>query len=180
MLKYSYLISLFSLLYFSSLISIVSFHSILLFSHPSCVCALHCNSIYESILKMRIITREVIPASQRRGKIYKTNESKVYLSRKCYGHIFTHDSTPTARKQVGVHSNREEPPHPLQAGGCPCGHSSSTVLSCTFLGSWLRHLTKNLHADLFAMALCSASTILYLVYFHDSPLFHSSISLLCW
>ena len=124
----SYFFVFSSLFFFTNFHSLFS-HSILLFSHPSCVCALHCNSICRKHFKDENSHAEVIPASQRRGENLQNNESNCTYQ----GNVMDTSSLMTQRngkKQVGVHSNREEPPHPLQAGGCPCGHSSSTVLSC--------------------------------------------------
>lgn len=104
-------------------------HSILLFSHLSCVCVLHCKSICRKHFKDENSHAEVIPASQRRGENLQNNESTCTYQ----GNVMDTSSLMTqhnGKKQVGVHSNREDPPHPLQASGCPCGHSSSTVLSC--------------------------------------------------
>jgi len=129
MLKYSYLVSLFSPPYFCSLISIVSFpipfYCFLIFL----VCVCYAATPYEkSILNMRIVTWRSSLHLSVEGKIYKTMNPIVPIQEMLWTHLLT--IQPNGKKQVGVHSSREEPPHPLQTRRCPCGHNSSIVLSC--------------------------------------------------
>ena len=115
---------------FSSLISIVSFPIpfycfLLIFL---CVCVVHCNSIWKKHFKYKNSHVEVIPASPCRGENLQNNESSsTYQGNVMDTSLMTQ---PNGKKQVGVHSNREEPPHPWQTSGYPRGHNSYTVLSC--------------------------------------------------
>lgn len=169
---------------FSSLFFFTNFHSlfphsILLFSpHLSlCVCVVHCNSIRKKLFKYENSHVEVIPASPCRGENLQNNESScTYQGNVMDTSLMTQ---PNGKKQVRVHSNREEPPHPWQTSGYPRGHNSYIVLSC--LSQCLPETSDKIfmpeslcHGPVF----CLYHNISCLL--HNSPLFHSSISFLCW
>lgn len=165
MLKYSYLVSLFSPLYFSSLISIVSFPIpfycfLLIFL---CVCVWYTATPYEkSFLNMKIVTWRSSLHLRVEGKIYKTMNLVVPIKEMLWTH---HSWLNLMARNRYVFTPTEKNLLILDRLVVTPVATILTLYYPAFLSACLRPLTKSSCQNLSAMALFSASTIIYLVYF---------------
>lgn len=138
---------------------------------------LHFSSIWKTRFKNRVVTRRSALLLSVEGKTYKTMNPNVPIKEMLRTHL--HPMTPAnGKKQVGIPPNRE-PPCALRTLVVTPVATTLPLYYPAFLSAWLGHRTKSSCQGLSAMAPFSVSTILYLIYFHNSPLFHSTISLLC-